>query len=93
MLINPKDKLTRSDKKKGVFMNIDRDKINKLASLPDDKLWAEIVKMAGGFGFNLPKEVPSHDDMRKLREAVTGQKINLTDAYKLLKAYKKEGRR
>jgi hypothetical protein len=71
-------------------MRIDREKIAALAALPDDKLWGEIVTMAAGLGFKLPTKTPPPSDMQRLRSAVTGQKINIGDAMRVLKTYKRE---
>jgi len=72
-------------------MRIDKDKINRLSALGDDELWREVVTMAEGFGFKLPKDTPAHADMQKLRSAVSAEKINARDAVRLLKTYKKGG--
>ena len=69
-------------------MRIDRKKLEEMAALPDDKLWAKIVEIASGYGFKLPDKTPSHEEMQKLREMALGSKINMTDAMKLLNQYK-----
>lgn len=69
-------------------MRFDRSQLEALAALPDDRLWEEVVKMAGSYGFSLPTETPKHSDMQKLREAALGSKINLSDAMRLLNQYK-----
>ncbi len=70
-------------------MRFDKEKLELLASMPDDKLWAEVVRIAEGFGYSLPKETPSHTELEKLRCAVRSEKINLTEAMRLAKQYKK----
>ena len=72
-------------------MRIDKEKLNRLSSLDDDGLWREIVTMAQGLGFKLPQNTPSSSDMQKLRSAVNSEKINMKDAVRLLKTYKREG--
>lgn len=69
-------------------MRFDRNKLEAMAALPDDKLWAQIVEIARGYGFKLPDQTPSHEEMQKLREMALGSKINMTDAMKLLNQYK-----
>ena len=69
-------------------MRLDRSKLEEMAALPDDQLWAQIVKIAGGYGFKLPEKTPTHEEMQKLREMALGSKINMTDAMKLLNQYK-----
>ena len=70
-------------------MKINRTEIMRLAALPDDLLWAEIVRIASGYGIALPTSVPPHSEMEKLREAVTGSKINMGDAMRLLNTYRR----
>lgn len=68
-------------------MRFNKEQLDALVALPDDALWAQIVSMAKGYGFNLPTETPPHADLEKLRGAVNGSKINVTDAIKILKNY------
>lgn len=69
-------------------MRFDRSKLEEMAALPDDKLWAQIVRIAGTYGFKLPEKTPSHEEMQKLREMALGSKISMTDAMRLLNQYK-----
>ena len=71
-------------------MRIDKEKLAALAALPDDKLWAEVVRIADSFGYTLPKETPSHADLEKLRGAATSEKINISEAMRLANQYKKQ---
>ena len=73
-------------------MRFDRERLEALASLPDDQLWAEVVKIAEGFGYNLPKATPPHSDLEKMREAARCEKINLSDAMRVVSRYKHERR-
>ena len=70
-------------------MRFDKAKLEALAAMPDDKLWAEVVKIADGFGYALPKQTPSHNDLEKMRDAVRSEKINLSEALKMVNKYKK----
>ena len=70
-------------------MKFDKSRIDALINLPDDMLWAEVVRIAGGFGYNLPKETPPHKDIEKMRDAVRGEKINIAEALKMVNQYKK----
>ena len=71
-------------------MKIDREKISAMCALPDDELWAQIVKIGAEHGFELPKVPPKHEDMEKLRAAVnSGTKLNLTAALKIIDNYRK----
>ena len=71
-------------------MRFDREKLEALASLPDDKLWAEVVRIADSYGYSLPRETPSHTDLEKMRSAARTEKINLSDAVRLLNQYKRK---
>ena len=70
-------------------MRFDKEKLEALAAMPDDKLWAEVVKIAAGFGYTLPKDTPPHSELEKMRSAVRADKINVADAMRLVNQYKK----
>ena len=71
-------------------MKIDREKIRAMCALPDDELWAQIVKIGAEHGFELPKTPPKHEDMEKLRTAVnSGTRLNLAAALKIIDNYRK----
>ena len=72
-------------------MRFDKEKLEALASLPDDKLWAEVVKIADSFGYSLPKETPPHADLEKMRGAVRSDKLNVADAMRLVNKFKRQG--
>ena len=42
------------------------------------------------YGYSLPKETPSHADLEKMRGAVRSDKINVSEALKLVNQYKKK---
>ena len=71
-------------------MRFDREKLEARAALPDEKLWAEVVRIADMYGYSLPKETPSHTDLEKMRGAVRSDKINVSEALKLVNQYKKK---
>lgn len=70
-------------------MKINKEELERIAALGDDELWQTVVKMAGSYGFKLPEKTPEHSELEKLRSAVNGNKLNLTDAVKLLNSYRK----
>ncbi len=70
-------------------MKIDKEKINALCALPDDALWAEIVKIGAEHGFTLPQNTPSHGDMEKIRGAASGRGINLASALRIIDSYRR----
>lgn len=74
-------------------MRLNKDTLARLVSLSDEELWREIQKMAGGFGLTLPKDTPSHAEMQRLRDAVNGGKINMSDAVRIVNSYKKGGQK
>lgn len=71
-------------------MRFDKAKLEALASLPDDKLWAEVVRIADGFGYSLPKQTPPHTELEKMRNAVRSEKINVSDALRMVNQYKRK---
>ena len=74
-----------------IFLKIDKEKLNALAKLDDDALWVEVKTIAARHGFKLPDATPKHEQMEKLRTAVTDtEKINLSGAIKIINQYRKE---
>ena len=71
-------------------MRIDKEKMNKLMALDDAALWAEIVRMAKGFGFNISENAPKSEDMQKIRSMLDADKINPYSAMKIIQSYKKD---
>ena len=70
-------------------MTFNKEKLEALAALPDDLLWAEVTKIAEGFGYNLPKTPPPHAELEKMRNAVKGDKINLAEAMRVVNRLKR----
>ena len=71
-------------------MKINKEKLEALAALPDNMLWAEIVKAATSYGFTMPKDPPPHEKLEQLRSAINGgEKINTAEALKILNSYRK----
>ena len=71
-------------------MRFDREKLEALAALPDDQLWAEVVRIAESYGYSLPQKTPSHEDLEKMRAAARSERINLSEAMRLINQYKKQ---
>jgi hypothetical protein len=71
-------------------MRFDREKLEALAALPDEKLWAEVVRIADSYGYSLPKGTPSHADMEKMRSMANADKINMSEAMRMVNKYKKQ---
>ena len=72
-------------------MKFNKEQLDALIALPDDALWAEIVKKAKGYGFTLPEKTPNHTELEKLRNTVNGTKINTAEALRLINDYRKKG--
>ena len=70
-------------------MRINRDELDRLTRLSDEQLWEEIVRMGEQRGFNLPKSTPPHNELMKLRELVSGSKISVGDAYRMLNSFRR----
>lgn len=71
-------------------MKFNKEQLDALIAMPDDKLWSEIVRMAEGYGFSMPKETPPHAELERLRDTVRGSKINAGEAMRLLNNYRKK---
>jgi hypothetical protein len=70
-------------------MKIDKEKLDKLLALPDDALWAEIVRVASSYGFNLPQKTPPKEQLNRLRATAGSDKINATEAMRILASIRK----
>ena len=70
-------------------MTFNKEKLEALAALPDDQLWAEVTKIADSFGYTLPNTPPPHSELEKMRNAVKGDKINLTEAMRVVNRLKR----
>ncbi len=71
-------------------MKIDKEKLKKLAEKSDADMWQEILKIAKSHGYTLPEAMPKHEDIEKIRRALSGaEKISLSDAAKIMNRYKK----
>ncbi len=67
-----------------------KEDLDRLAALPDDKLWCEIQKIAQGYGLNLPPKQPPKEDLEKLRAFARGEKIPTSEMMRLVSKYRKE---
>ena len=72
-------------------MKFNREELEALSALPDDKLWAEVRKIGVGYGLKLPDRQPSHEELEKLRQIATAGKISMPEAMRLINKYKKGG--
>ena len=72
-------------------MKINKEEMKRLAEKSDSELWNEIQSIAKKHGYTLPSAMPKHEDIEKIRRALLGvEKINLTDAAKIMNNYKKK---
>lgn len=74
---------------KEIFMKLNKTVTDRLASLPDDQLWAEIRKMAAGYGLALPERSPTSEELDKVRSALNIGQINVGDAMRIVNEYKR----
>ncbi len=75
-------------------MRLDKEKIEKLAKLPDDELWREVVAIARTYGIGLSEKTPPREEMEKMRATVMGgMKLSMSDAVRLINEYKKGNKR
>ena len=70
-------------------MKLNQDMVKRLCGLDDVALWAEIRKIAGGYGLKLPEKTPTEAELRKVREALCLGEIRTADAIKLVNEYKR----
>ena len=71
-------------------MKVNKEEMKRLAEKSDSELWIEIQSLAKSHGYNLPDAMPKHEDLEKIRRALSGiEKINLSDAVKIMNRYKK----
>lgn len=72
-------------------MKFSQEKLDMLAKLNDRELWEQIRVIAKGYGINLPDKAPTHEELEKVRGIMrSGEKISISDAYKIINQYKKE---
>lgn len=70
-------------------MRFDKEKLEALAALPDDQLWAEILHIADSFGYSIPRDMPPHKELQKMRDAVSGGSINTIEAMRIVNRLKR----
>ncbi len=71
-------------------MKINKEELRKLSEKPDAELWREILSIASSHGYKLPEAAPKHEDLEKIRRALSGtEKISLADAAKIMNNYRK----
>ena len=70
-------------------MKINKDELKRLAEKSDADLWAEILRMAGSRGYDLQKTPPKHEELERIRRALSGaEKISLGEAARIMNSYK-----
>ena len=70
-------------------MKFDKELIKTLLKLDDRALWTKIREMAGKYGYTLPEDTPSAENMKKLRSALeNAEKINAADLVRLMSVFK-----
>ena len=74
---------------KEILMKLNKSITDRLKNLTDDELWAEIRKMAAGYGLSLPDRTPSASDLAKVRDALNIGEVNMNDAMRIVNEYKR----
>ena len=71
-------------------MKINKEELKQMAEKNDKELWADIYRIAKSHGYTLPTAMPSHENLEKIRRALSGaEKISLSDAAKIMKNHSK----
>lgn len=71
-------------------MRIDKEKLSRLAALPDEELWRQVVAIAGAHGLKLGDKAPPHEELEKLRSMVEGgSRLSIATAMKIVNDYKR----
>ncbi len=74
-------------------MKMNKEELKRFAELSDKDLWGEVRALAKKHGITLKDEMPSHEELMKMRRAMLGiEKINLSDARRLISEYKRRDR-
>ena len=70
-------------------MKINREKLQEMLRLSDEELWREVQRLSASYGINLNGKAPTKEEINKLRSIASGERINLTEAMKLMNEYKR----
>ena len=71
-------------------MKIDKEKLSAMAALSDEELWATVLAIASRNGIKMPSKAPSHEELEKIRTAMSNpDKLNALGALKIISKYKK----
>lgn len=75
-------------------MKINKEMLDRLASMSDAELWGQIRAIAGSHGLKIPDGIPPHAEMEKLRSMMRGEtKMSLGEAVKIINNQKREKNR
>ena len=71
-------------------MKIDKDKLEAMAKLSDEELWAQIKSVAEQHGVKMPAKQPAVAELAKVREALSeADKLSLMSAMRMVNNLKK----
>ena len=73
-------------------MRVNKEQLERLAAMPDEQLWREIVSIAERYGIKMPTATPPHNELERLRATVSGAKLNVGEAMRILQGYKGGGK-
>ena len=73
-------------------MDFDTNALNRLLSLPDDKLWQMICKIASHSGVSISSAMPPREEMTKLRSLLSGaENVDYNQALSIIEQHKRKG--
>ncbi len=71
-------------------MKIDREKLAAVVRLSDGELWGMIRELASSHGITLPEAVPPHNELEKVRAALShGASPNIAEAIRVVNNYRR----
>ena len=74
-------------------MKLNRDDLRALAKEDDQKLWETVKGIAKSYGYSLTDKTPSKEELKKLREILSGEvNFSMSDAKRLINQYKNGGK-
>ena len=73
-------------------MKINKEGMRAYAELDDRALWAELLKIAEGYGYKLKADMPPKELLDRVRRIMRGEEqISLGEGMRILREYKERG--
>ena len=70
-------------------MKINKDKLASLSAMDDESLWRQIKNIGAAYGIKLPDKTPPKAELDRVREALSGPRLNLTQAIDIINGYRR----